>query len=644
MRRPSCRFWVFYALILSVLLASGPVARAQRVRKALPTLRTPSTVRDSTRADSVKRRLVQLDQQKIIDSLRALSRRRTVLGRAASVVFDFRVRRDDDDGLDAALLDRQYDRHRYKIVRRVELRRLDPFGYSIENLGRVPTRFWEKAGNGIHVRTHNGVIRRVLLFRNGEQLDPQALAESERLLRATPFIGDARILVNEASTTDDSVDVIVITRDVFSLGVSAAAAPGSSVVDAGVSDDNFLGLGHQVNVDYGQGYDRPDPQRLRATYAVANLGPRFVTGQARFRSEYGLRTAGLSLERGFVTPATRWAGAARFDWYDERVGYQYVASAKDPPLLPHAVYGVQDYWLGRAYALRSYDLARTNRARFITAGRVISTTFAQRPTEGAAGTNHTLLLSAVGLSFRRYYKDRYFFGFGRTEDIPAGNLFTLTAGVERGGGQARPYYAAQFAFGHYRRTFGYLYGGAGLSSYRRGTRWQQALLTAEALYFSPLTYLGTWRFRNVLWLRTSLGFRRDSLELLSINKTEGLRGFSSGVLRGQRRLVFNYEADFFTPLSLLGFRVAPLLFCDVAWLAPTSHTSPLQSKPYAGIGLGLRLRNDYIAFRTIQLLLGYYPRLPPGEDLQQLRIYEAARPYVPFRDFGFSQPVTSDFR
>jgi hypothetical protein len=132
--------------------------------------------------------------------------------------------------------------------------------------------------------------------------------------------------------------------------------------------------------------------------------------------------------------------------------------------------------------------------------------------------------------------------------------------------------------------------------------------------------------------------------LLTINKTEGLRGFSSGVLRGQRRVVLNYETDLFTPLSLVGFRIAPLFFFDMAWIAPDGHGSPLRTAPYTGIGLGLRLRNDYIAFRTIQVLLGYYPRRPLGEDLQQLRIYEASRPYVPFRDFGFSQPAPSDFR
>ena len=57
----------------------------------------------------------------------------------------------------------------------------------------------------------------MLLFRPGQPLEPQALAESERLLRQTPEILDARVLVNEATTTRDSVDIEVLTTDVFSI-------------------------------------------------------------------------------------------------------------------------------------------------------------------------------------------------------------------------------------------------------------------------------------------------------------------------------------------------------------------------------------------------------------------------------------------
>lgn len=632
--------------MLGLLVALPLVAQPDKAparKSARRSLRTTFTTRDSTRADSVRQRLGQLDQQRLLDSLRALSKRKTIIGRVARVVFDFRERRDDDRGLDAALLDRQYDRHRYKVVRSIDITRLDPFGFSIDNLDRVPTRFWEKAGNAVHITTHRGVVRRSLLFRQGKPLEPLSLSESERLLRATPFIGDARVLVNEATSTDDSVDIIVVTKDNFSIGGSAAAAPPSPKAIVALGDNNFLGLGHQVALDLGRGFPQPDPNRVRATYAVANIGRQFVQGFGRYERRYGYKNTGLSFNRGFVTVNTRWAGAVNFNWYDQLIGAEGVSSPDNPPDLPRARYGVQDYWLGRAYSLRTYDLERINQPRLITAGRVISTTYA-RGTELPELRNYTLVLGTVGLSFRRYYKDRYLFQFGRTEDIPAGNLVSITGGYEYSAVLGRPYVGAKAALGHYRKRFGYLYAAAEASTYRRGTDWEQGLLSGELQYFTPRAYLGTWQWRQLFWARATLGYRRGAGDLLTINQQEGLRGFTSGLARGQRRVVFNYESTLFTPLSFLGLRVAAVFFADVAWLAPTDETSPFRAAPYPGVGVGLRLRNDYIAFRTIQLLLGYYPRRPPGEDVAPLRFYEAARPFVPFRDFGFNQPGTSEFR
>ncbi len=566
------------------------------------------------------------------------------MGRVARVVFDFRERRDDDRGLDAALLDRQYDRHRYKVVRTIAMTRLDPFGYSVDNLSRAPTRFWEKAGNTLHLTTHQGVIRRSLLFREGEPLEPLSILESERLLRATPFIGDARVLVNEATSTDDSVDVVVITKDDFSIGVSGSASPPNPKVDAGVGDDNFLGLGHQVNVRAGRGYSQPDPNRLRATYAIANIGRQFVTGVAQYERRYGFENAGLSLQRGFVTVNTRWAGGATLNAYDILSGAEAVNSPDNPPVLPRVQYGTQDYWIGRAFALRTYDLERVNHPRLVTAARVITTNYTRR-SEVLNREARTLLLGAAGISFRRYYRDRYLFQFGRTEDIPAGNLLSVTAGLDYSTSMRRPYFGAKAALGHYRTRFGYLYMGGEVSAYRRAARWEQGLLGLEGQYFAPRAYLGTWQWRQFFWALAMLGYRRPEGELpLNISQNDGLRGFRSALAIGQRRVVLNYESTLFTPLSFLGLRVAGVFFTDVAWLSPNDKSSPFKAAPYPGFGVGLRLRNDYIAFRTIQLLLGYYPRHPPGEDITPLRFYEAARPFVPFRDFGFTQPTTSDFR
>ena len=69
-------------------------------------------------------------------------------------LFTFRERREDQAGLDAALLDRQFDRHNYKIVRQVNIRTLDAFGYSITDSMRVPRNILEKSRQHVPHQNH----------------------------------------------------------------------------------------------------------------------------------------------------------------------------------------------------------------------------------------------------------------------------------------------------------------------------------------------------------------------------------------------------------------------------------------------------------------------------------------------------------
>ena len=165
------------------------------------------------------------------------------------------------------LLDRQFDRHNFKIVRRIDIRTLDAFGYSLTDSTRRPRTFLEKSGNALHIKTARSRVRQVLLFRPGQPLEPQALAESERLLRQTPEILDARVLVNEASTTRDSVDIEVLTTDVFSITAGVeVGTPTAGLITFG--DDNFLGQGHQLENSYRYGRDLPQAWAYQGSYTA----------------------------------------------------------------------------------------------------------------------------------------------------------------------------------------------------------------------------------------------------------------------------------------------------------------------------------------------------------------------------------------
>ena len=655
----SFRGYFLLLLLLARALLAGP-ARAQTFdpRSAIP----PDSLRANQeilphRADSLRRRF---DEERVLNRLKAYSRRTTIAGRAMSGLLNFTRRQEEQAGLDAVLLDRQFDRHNFKIVRRVNIRTLDAFGYSLTDSTKLPRTPLQKAGNALHIKTARSRVRQVLLFRTGEALEPQALAESERLLRQTPEILDARVLVNENTTTRDSVDIEVLTTDVFSItaGVELGSATSGLIT---LGDDNFLGQGHQLAnaYRYGRGLSTNNgetPQQWAYEGSYTAPFRHFVYGQARYRNEYNYRSGGVSLRRDFYSPSARYAGALSFNSFS-----QQVALVKPPDGQPYVYYPlrytVQDAWVGRALRLRSYDMGYESPGRVIVAARVLHTTYSATP-QPDAGTlptyqnlfyNGTLLLGTVGYSVRRYAKDRYLFGFGRTEDVPSGTVLSLTGGYDANSVMPRRYLDARLAAAAFSTNRGYLYAAVDLGAYQllnnADRRWEQGLLAAEFTSFTRLYHFGNWQYRHFLSSKATIGFNRRPGELLQgITNERGLRGFSpSQPIAATSRFVLNYETTLFTPLSLLGFRLAGLAFADAAWVSDRpGGGSPFAGAPYTGFGLGLRFRNEFTALRTFQLLIGYYPR---GLNAANgVRLFESARETVTFTDFGLGAPGTGQYQ
>lgn len=634
------------------LLALGGLSRSALAQTFDPRSAVPPNVLHAHeeilphRPDSLRQRF---DEERVISRLKAYTRRKTIAGKAAAALLHFTQRQEESAGLDAVLLDRQFDRHNFKIVRHVNIRTLDAFGYSLADSTRQPRDFWEKSGNALHLKTARSRIRQVLLFRPGQLLEPQALAESERLLRQTPEILDARVLVNEGTTNRDSVDIEVLTTDVFSISAGfELATTQSGLITLG--DDNFLGQGHQLRNSYRYGEnlnlssnERPQHWAYDGSYRAPFR--HFVTAEARYRNQYNLRSGGVSVQRGFYSPSARYAGALNLNSVTQHIALTAPAEGQPYVYFPLR-YTVQDVWVGRSLRLRSYDLGYENPGRVIVAARMYSTRYTTIPTPDYH--NSTLLLGTVGYSVRRYYKDRYLFGFGRTEDVPTGTLLSFTAGYDLNNLLPRRYLNVRLAAAGFSVRSGYLYAAVDLGAYRllnQRRHWEQGLLTTEFTSFTRLYHTGNWQYRHFLGSRATIGFNRRPGEVLQgISNERGLRGFSSGQpILATSRFVLNYETTLFTPLSFLGFRLAGLAFADAAWISEQPRGgSPFTGAPYSGFGLGLRFRNEFTALRTFQLLLGYYPRgttTPNG-----IRLYESSRETVSFTDFGLGAPGTGQYQ
>lgn len=110
-------------------------------------------------------------------------------------------------------------------------------------------RRWARA---VHETTRTDVIRRYLLLKRGDPCNQIARAESERILRAQPFLVDARIRVYDDN--EGGVLLEVETRDEFSLilnGALNASAPLLRGIRIG--DGNLFGSARSTALEWRDG-------------------------------------------------------------------------------------------------------------------------------------------------------------------------------------------------------------------------------------------------------------------------------------------------------------------------------------------------------------------------------------------------------
>jgi hypothetical protein len=578
--------------------------------------------------------------ERMMSRLRTLSERKTIMGKLLKSILVFE-QDPEPEGMDAEIIQRAYKLHDYKIVRNIRIINLDAFGLTVNDTIRVPRNILEKAGNAIHFKTRKYLIRNKLLFEQNEVLEPLDLLESERLLRQTDYLLDARILVDEQSSTQDSVDIFVITKDIFSLGGSGSFSPPSGSGRLSLRELNFMGWGHQVKASYRFNLEMPQPWEFSGAYRIESIGKTYLSANLIYVNQNFYQERGAYLNRDFYTTTTKYAGAVGASWIEERI--LLPTDPSDPsPNYGLLRYSRQDAWLGRAFALKTYNLGYDPRGRIVVGARVINTHYDSTATPNFK--DNRLFLGSIGYSVRKYYKDRYLYGFGRTEDIPTGGLISFTSGYEDGALENRRYIGASTSFAMYRKSTGYLFGSVTFGSFVHHGNWQQGVLDVQSFYFTRLYEMNQWKLRHFVLGRATYGIRRNPEDLLSIDNDLGLRGFQSEQLRGQKRVAFSYEANMYTPFSLFGFKVATIAFADVAWLSYGSKSSPFKTKPYSGYGIGFRFLNEYLTFNTIQILFSYYPKLPINEDRSSYRIYQSSRAFYDFTDFTFSRPGIAEFR
>jgi hypothetical protein len=529
-----------------------------------------------------------------------------------------------------------------RIIGKIYIKLMGVFGYSVYDTTRAPTTWLDKVGNKLHRNTRERVIRdSYLLFEEGDPVNPIQLRDNERILRNVGIFLDVRIVVAPRPGSRQFVDVYIITQDIWSL-LPDGGFSGFNNFQIALDQRNFRGLGHQLlnRVNYNANAEGQKTE-YQGRYLIPYIKKTFLTGQADISLLRFTKFVSVKVFRPFLNPDTKWAGQVELGryWLTNQI-----ITRQDSLIRFPLNYYYSDLWLGRSFPSPFRVRNPDDRARIVLAGRVTAYEYTNRP-EVTADTNQLYQnrrtsLFSIGYSQRRYVRDVLIYGFGRTEDVPYGTLFSVVGGFEQAELGERTYLGLNYARGQYLRKWGYLYGLLNVGSYfGRGGR-EQSVLNLETSYFSPLRRLTLGQMRHFFNTRLTVGSDRFTNEYVNLNDNNTF-GAGTDLLIGTKRLVVNYENVLFSRVNLIGFRVAFITFVNVG-LVSFPERSLLAGPLYQGYGIGFRLRNENLTFNSVQVRVAWYPNLP--NNSAPFRYFFEGVPVLRFRDFDINSPLIGNFQ
>lgn len=504
--------------------------------------------------------------------------------------------------------------HSGKIIRHISIERVG-FEKSIYDSARKVDKFVTRAANFLHQDTREKTVRQHLFISENKPLNPHRLADNERFLRDRDFILDCRIIAVPVPNSD-SVDLLVITRDVFSLGATIGGSF-PTAPEIGIYDANFDGRAQRLEFNTLVDVDRTPNFGYAFLYRKSSLLGSLANLELQYTQLNNGRSFGQEnefawvarLNRPLVSPYSRMAGGFEMsqNWS------QNVYSKPDTAFLSYR-YNIFDSWLGYNIGINKEV---NDRSRHFLSIRYFDGTYLDQPDQPEYKEDKDYN-TAVGylseFTFYRqdYYKTRYIFGFGRTEDVPYGISLGITGGYVKLLSLGRPYGALKFNFGKANKDGDFYRLSFQAGAYARNNDVEDIVLQPGASYVTKLIQLNKLKARGYVAATYTQIFNHTINDLLTIGRRD-IPGFSLDSLDADQRLSVHGESVLFLPRSLFGFRFAPFVALDMVYVSNCA-TCEAPKNNFIGISGGIRTRNENLIFGTMEVKFTFIPQDGYGDS------------------------------
>lgn len=493
-----------------------------------------------------------------------------------------------------------------KYIRKIRIETIDPFGYGSKD-SKERSRWYDWVADHLHANTKNSTVNNYLLFEEGEEYNAQKLYESERLLRAMPFVNRVNISVSDSTSGKDSIDVVVKVLDSWSLKPRISYS--GSKLGLGVTEENVLGLGHTLDFLY-RNDSKEKQDYLLGSYTTYNLLGTYINAQLLGERDF-LRNERINfnVRRDFFSPLTKWAGGFTFEYFKRKVLLPTETDTAFPEV-QIKVYS-QDVWGGYQIPVSSDPNEKVS-SNIAVIGRFQNYQYKDSPgiDQYKYFSSYNSFLMSVGFIHRNFSVQRNIFQYDLPEDVAYGNSVNIIAGGLSRNKEVNPYVGISASYGTFTKL-GYFTVKGQFGRFFNEDSQNRESFRVDGTYF---TNLMDWKFakaRHFFSPTIALGNPQHNYsykDRINLSSTDEFPVYSSDYI-GTKKLVLRYQLQLFINKTWKNFHFSPYLTAAVGWLGMPDDKL-LKTKANTKIGIGVLINNPYLVFNRIQISFMYYPRVP----------------------------------
>ena len=167
---------------------------------------------------------------------------------------------------------------------------------------------------------------------------------------------------------------------------------------------------------------------IKINYLVPNIKNTFATTNLHYeKDQYGNINKSIAIDRPLFSSFAKWAAGIYFSQYFSKDSIQ----SSDTTFSQRRFRSnTQDYWAANSTQIFKGNTETDRTTNFISAARYLRVHYLEKPDDQIDPlhlySNQDFYLASIGITSRKYEEDKYIFNFGITEDVPFGQVYSIT--------------------------------------------------------------------------------------------------------------------------------------------------------------------------------------------------------------------------